>query len=158
MGERLDHIFKAYDIRGMYPGDIDEGIARSIGAAFAGFVDSSSVVLGRDMRTSSPHLAKAFIEGVTSQGTDVVDVGEVSTDALYFASGSLDLPGAMFTASHNPGEYNGLKLCNAGAAPIGESTGLAQIKQDAAREPAPADEEGAVTQRNVLEDYAKHCL
>jgi phosphomannomutase len=158
MSDRLEGIFKAYDIRGEYPDEIDDGVARAIGASFAGFVDSPSIVVGRDMRTSSPDLAAAFIEGATSQGIDVVDLGEVSTDALYFASGNLGLPGAMFTASHNPSEYNGLKLCKAGAAPIGESTGLLEIKKGAEGELATSDDKGSVSQKNVLADYAKHCL
>jgi phosphomannomutase len=115
----LKSIFKAYDVRGVYPGELNEDVARRVGAAFARFVESDRVVVGRDMRTSSPALANAFAEGVTAEGGSVVDVGEVSTDALYFASGKLDLPGIMFTASHNPARYNGMKMCKAKAVPIG---------------------------------------
>ena len=125
----LGQIFKAYDIRGIYPDELDEGTARRIGGGFAKFADSNRIAVGRDMRTSSPSLAAAFIEGAAAAGVDVVDVGLVSTDALYFASGRLNVPGAMFTASHNPAEYNGLKLCRAQAAPIGADTGLAEIRR-----------------------------
>ncbi len=125
---KLDTIFKAYDIRGLYPSEIDEDIARKVGNAFVGFTGASTLVVGRDMRPSSVPLAAAFIEGATRAGADVIDVGLASTDLVYFASGSLDVPGAMFTASHNPGGYNGIKLCRAGAGPIGADTGLTQIK------------------------------
>jgi phosphomannomutase len=152
----LGEIFKAYDIRGVYPDQLDEDAARRIGAAFARFVEGDRVVVGRDMRTSSPSLARAFIEGATGAGTSVVDVGEVSTDALYFASGHLDAPGAMFTASHNPARYNGLKLCRAAAAPIGSESGLADIRA-LAQEPPPTDGNGSVEQRDVLSEYANHC-
>ena len=116
----LSAIVKAYDIRGVVGEGIDEPVVRALGAALARLVrdDSRAVVVGHDMRPSSPALARAFAEGVTGQGLDVVDIGLASTDQLYFASGSLDLPGAMFTASHNPARYNGVKLCRAGAVPI----------------------------------------
>jgi len=124
----LSRIVKAYDIRGVVPDEFDEEIARALGAAFAQYVDAPSVVTVHDMRESSVPLSRAFAEGVLSQGTDVVDAGLGSTDLLYFASGFLDLPGAMFTASHNPAQYNGIKLCRAGAAPIGVDTGLLEVR------------------------------
>ena len=133
----LDGIVKAYDIRGTYPDQINAEICRAIGTGFGTFVaevepDTTSVVIGRDMRPSGPELVDAFAKGVQSQGLDVVDIGLCSTDMLYFASGSLDMPGVVFTASHNPAEYNGIKLCRSGAAPIGEGSGLERIK-DVAR-------------------------
>ena len=162
----LDTIFKAYDVRGVYPDELDEGLARRIGAAFVRFTGFDRVVLGRDMRLSSPPLAAAFAAGASAAGAAIVDVGEVSTDALYFASGKLDLPGAMFTASHNPGRYNGIKLCRAKAAPIGEESGLLEIKElaraegqpdvRAPTEPVPEDNV-AIEHMDVLGDYARHC-
>jgi phosphomannomutase len=125
----LDEVFKAYDIRGVYPDQIDESLARRIGNSFAHFTGAQHLVVGYDMRPSSVPLATAFIEGATLAGADVTDVGLASTDLVYFASGHLDAPGAMLTASHNPAEYNGIKLCRAGAAPVGEQTGLQQIKE-----------------------------
>ncbi len=125
----LDEVFKAYDIRGVYPDQIDESLARRIGNSFAHFTGAQHLVVGYDMRPSSVPLATAFIEGATLAGADVTDVGLASTDLVYFASGHLDTPGAMLTASHNPAEYNGIKLCRAGAAPVGEQTGLQQIRE-----------------------------
>jgi len=125
----LDSIFKAYDVRGIYPDELDEALARRIGNVFAHFTGAQRVVVGRDMRPSSEPLASAFIEGAVLAGADVTDVGLCSTDVVYYASGSLDAPGAMFTASHNPAQYNGIKMCRAGAAPVGEQTGLQQIKE-----------------------------
>ena len=153
----LDKIFKAYDIRGVYPGELDEDTARRIGTAFVRFSGSDSVVLGRDMRVSSPSLAAAFAQGAAAAGATVVDVGEVSTDALYFASGQLDLPGAMFTASHNPGKYNGIKLCREKAAPVGEESGLLDIKLLASKDEGVTGQAGVVEGRDVLPDYARHC-
>jgi phosphomannomutase len=155
---QLDTIFKAYDIRGTVPDQLNSDLARSIGAAFAGFADASMVVVARDMRPSGVELARAFSEGVTAAGVDVVDIGLSSTDELYFASGSFDAPGAMFTASHNPARYNGIKLCLAGARPVGEDTGLAEIKAAVAAgtAPPPADRPGQVTTRDILEDFAGH--
>ena len=124
----LDAIFKAYDIRGVYPDEIDDALARRIGNAFAHFTGAQQVIVGHDMRPSSEPLTAAFIEGATLAGADVTDIGLCSTDVVYFAAGKLDAPGAMFTASHNPAQYNGIKLCRAGAAPIGQDTGLGQIK------------------------------
>src|SRR5829696_1916640 len=127
----LDPIFKAYDIRGTVPDQLDEDVAGRVGAAFARFAaddGAGRVLVARDMRPSGEALSRAFAEGVTGQGLDVVDLGLASTDLIYFAAGSLDAPGAMFTASHNPAQYNGIKLCRAGAAPVGEDTGLRQLK------------------------------
>lgn len=121
-------IFKAYDIRGTYPDQLDERLARAIGSAFATFVKAPRVVVARDMRPSGATLTRAFSEGARAVGVDVLDAGLASTDFLYFASGHLDAPGAMFTASHNPAEYNGIKMCFAGARPIGVDTGLAEIE------------------------------
>jgi phosphomannomutase len=160
----LDRIFKAYDIRGIVPDELDPDLVRDVGAAMVhtlGVLDvptgSSAVVFGYDMRPSSPKLAAAFAEGVTSQGANVIDIGLASTDQLYFASGHLDLPGAMFTASHNPAQYNGIKLCRAGAAPVGSDTGLNQIRELVATGPLPpAAEHGTVEKRDVLPAYADH--
>ncbi len=122
-------IFKAYDVRGTYPDQLNEDVARATGSAFATFVGGPSVVVARDMRPSGPSLVAAFAEGVRRMGVQVVDIGLASTDLLYFASGYLDAPGAMFTASHNPAQYNGIKMCLAGAKPIGLETGLTDIER-----------------------------
>ncbi|MGZ6909782.1 MAG: phosphomannomutase/phosphoglucomutase [Acidimicrobiia bacterium] len=157
MSDSLDTIFKAYDVRGVFPDEIDEGIAKKIGNAFVRFTGASTVVVGYDMRPSSVPLSRAFIDGATMAGADVVDVGLASTDLVYFAAGSLDAPAAMFTASHNPAQYNGVKMCRAGAAPIGEATGLQQIKEAvAAGLLERAEEVGQVHQRDLLEDFAAH--
>ena len=121
-------IFKAYDVRGTYPDQIDERLARAVGSAFATFVKTPRVVVARDMRPSGASLVGAFSEGVRAVGVEVLDMGLASTDFLYFAAGHLDIPGAMFTASHNPARYNGIKLCLAGAKPIGVDTGLSEIE------------------------------
>jgi phosphomannomutase len=157
----LSDIVKAYDIRGVVGEQLDAALVRRAGAAFARLVaggGASSVVVGHDMRDSSPALAAAFADGVTAQGLDVVSIGLCSTDMLYFASGSLDRPGAMFTASHNPARYNGIKMCRAGAAPVGQETGLAEIKADIEAETPDADgvTAGTVTERNLLEDYGTY--
>lgn len=158
MSHDISKIFKAYDIRGVYPEELDEAVARRIGWAFARFVGSEQVALGRDMRASSPTLAAAFAEGASAAGATVLDLGEVSTDGLYFASGRFDVPGAMFTASHNPARYNGLKLCRAQAAPIGSDSGLADILSLATSDEAgEASGPARVEQREVLSDYAAHC-
>ncbi|GAA1215227.1 phosphomannomutase/phosphoglucomutase [Prauserella alba] len=155
----LSAIVKAYDIRGVVGDQLDAGLVRNFGAAFALLIkpDSPSVVIGHDMRDSSPELASAFAEGVTSQGLDVVSIGLASTDELYFASGKLAMPGAMFTASHNPAEYNGIKLCRSGAAPVGQDTGLAEIR-DTVEHGVPefAGQAGAITERDVLSEYAEY--
>ncbi len=152
----LDPIFKAYDVRGVYPDELNEDIARRIGAAFAGFIPDGKVIVGRDMRTSSPALAAAFAEGVTWAGKSVIDIGEVSTDTCYFASGTLNLPAVMFTASHNPARYNGLKMSLAGAVPISGDSGLDEIRDRAAELDVPSGT-ADVEQRDVLSDYAAHC-
>ncbi|WP_370944463.1 phosphomannomutase/phosphoglucomutase [Amycolatopsis sp. cg5] len=155
----LSGIVKAYDIRGVVGEQLDAALIREFGAAFALLIkpESPTVVIGHDMRDSSPGLAEAFADGVTSQGLDVVSIGLASTDQLYFASGSLNLPGAMFTASHNPAQYNGIKLCRAGAAPVGQDTGLAEIR-DTVEQGVPAFEgqPGTVTHQDVLADYAAY--
>jgi phosphomannomutase len=158
----LSSLIKAYDVRGVVPDQWDEQISRAIGAAFAEFVISDSgattVVTAHDMRESSIPLSRAFAEGVMSRGVDVVEAGLGSTDLLYFAAGSLDMPGAMFTASHNPAEYNGIKLCRAGAAPIGQDSGLVTIRESAERDSYDRETSrvGEVTQRDVLAEYAAH--
>jgi phosphomannomutase len=152
-------IVKAYDVRGVVPDQLDPEIATLFGAAFAELVrdDSHAVVIAYDMRPSSPDLARAFADGVTSQGLDAVLAGLGSTDLLYFASGHLGLPGAMFTASHNPARYNGIKLCRAGAAPVGQDTGLTTLRDRVnAGGPPPAATKGTVTEQNLLEAYAAH--
>ena len=152
----LDAIFKAYDIRGTVPDQLDSDLARRIGAAFARFTKASTVLVARDMRESGVELVAAFTAGVTSQGVDVVDLGMASTDLIYFAAGSLDAPGAMFTASHNPAQYNGIKLCLSGARPVGEDTGLVEIKDLAGRDLPAADHQGSVTQKSLIGEYADH--
>ncbi|MEV6897201.1 phosphomannomutase/phosphoglucomutase [Amycolatopsis sp. NPDC051372] len=155
----LSGIVKAYDIRGVVGEQLDASLVRDFGAAFALLIkaESPSVVIGHDMRDSSPQLSSAFAEGVTSQGLDVVSIGLCSTDELYFASGSLNMPGAMFTASHNPAKYNGIKMCRAGASPVGQDTGLAEIR-DTVEQGVPAFEgkTGSVSERDVLGDYAAY--
>ena len=155
----LADIFKAYDVRGLYPDQLDEDAARRIGAAFAEFVSAPTVVIGRDCRPSSPALADSFAEGVRSRGTDVIDIGLATTDMLYLASGRLDVPGAMFTASHNPPAYNGLKLCRAGAAPIGEDSGLPAIRDLADRGTGPsAATRGRLEGRSMVDEYVDHVV
>ncbi len=151
-------IFKAYDVRGTYPDQLNEAVARATGSAFATFVGGPSIVVARDMRPSGPSLVAAFAEGVRSVGVEVVDIGLASTDLLYFASGHLDSPGAMFTASHNPAQYNGIKMCLAGAKPIGLETGLADIEKmanDFFVTPA-SGELAAMTEGDVLAAWVKH--
>lgn len=153
----LSQIFKAYDIRGVYPDELDEDAARSIGAAFATFTEAERIAVGRDMRPSSAPLAQAFTHGAGSAGSTVIDLGLVSTDALYYASGRFDVPAAMFTASHNPARYNGLKLCRARAAPIGAESGLVEIKELAERNEVTGRHQAAVEEADILDDYARHC-
>ena len=154
----LSSIVKAYDIRGVVPDQLDEQVARAVGAAFARVTGAERIVTARDMRESSAPLAAAFAEGVTAQGADVLDAGLGSTDLLYFAAGSLDLPGAMFTASHNPARYNGIKLCRAGAAPVGQDTGLREIRALAEQDLEPAARRGRVEQLDLLPAYAAYLL
>ncbi|MFI5036051.1 MAG: phosphomannomutase/phosphoglucomutase [Acidimicrobiales bacterium] len=133
-------IFKAYDVRGTYPDQLDEGVARAVGSAFADFAASSRLVMARDMRASGVSLTAAFADGARARGVEVLDLGLASTDQLYFASGFLDAPGVMFTASHNPARYNGIKLCLAGARPVGVDSGLVDVAAAARRyAEAPAD-------------------
>ncbi len=167
---RLADFIKAYDVRGIVPDELDADVARAIGRAFAEVValpdGAGGVVVGHDMRPSSPELSRAFADGVASTGLDVTLIGLCSTDGLYYASGALDLPGAMFTASHNPAQYNGIKLCRAGARPVGQDTGLAEItgvaqalvdagpSARAVEGPGGEPAAGRITQRDVLGDYA----
>ncbi|HUI47156.1 MAG TPA: phosphomannomutase/phosphoglucomutase [Acidimicrobiia bacterium] len=156
-GVLLDGVFKAYDIRGVYPDDIDEALVRRIGNVFAHFTGAQNLVVGHDMRESSEPLAAAFIEGATLAGADVTDVGLASTDLVYFASGRLDAPGAMLTASHNPPQYNGVKLCRAGAAPVGEQSGLQQIKEMVASGVISRGESaGKVEHVDMLDAFGEH--
>ncbi|WP_045861876.1 phosphomannomutase/phosphoglucomutase [Streptomyces sp. WMMB 714] len=159
----LSEIVKAYDVRGVVPDQWDEALAELFGAAFVRVTDASAIVVGHDMRPSSPGLSRAFGRGAAGQGADVTEIGLCSTDQLYFASGQLDLPGAMFTASHNPAQYNGIKMCRAGAKPVGQESGLAEVRAlveewlasgPPAREPDAA--QGTLVQRDVLTDYAQH--
>ncbi len=161
----LDAIFKAYDVRGLVPEQFDERVARAVGVGFARFVVGvdptvTRVLVARDMRPSGVGMVAAFAQGANSQGIDVVDLGLGSTDLLYFASGSMDAPGAMFTASHNPAQYNGIKFCAAGARPIGEDSGLRDIRDTAASSLAGAVEDaatpGSCSQADVLDAFADH--
>ncbi|MGH3432469.1 MAG: phosphomannomutase/phosphoglucomutase, partial [Thermocrispum sp.] len=157
-GGDLSGIVKAYDIRGVVGAQLTEELVAGFGAAFARLMraeGANAVVIGHDMRDSSPALSAAFAGGVTTQGVDVVSIGLASTDQLYYASGSLDLPGAMFTASHNPAAYNGIKLCRAGASPVGQESGLTEIRE-AIEQGVPAHDgpQGTVTERDVLDGYA----
>jgi phosphomannomutase len=152
----LASIVKAYDIRGVVPGQLDEGVAEAVGAAFAELTGADTIVTMHDMRTSSAPLADAFGRGAAERGADVLAGGLGSTDMLYYASGELGIPGAMVTASHNPPQYNGIKLCRAGAKPVGIETGLAQIRDMAERTWPPAPRTGSVTPRDLLPGYADH--
>ena len=153
----LDKIFKAYDIRGVVPDELDEDVAEQVGAAFVRLTNAKAVVTLHDMRTSSEPLADALGRGAASQGADVIRGGLGSTDMVYYASGSLDTPGAMVTASHNPARYNGIKLCKAGAKPVGIETGLAEIKaMVAGGVPAHDGEPGTITDRDLLPGYADY--
>ncbi|HEY2237780.1 MAG TPA: phosphomannomutase/phosphoglucomutase, partial [Streptosporangiaceae bacterium] len=153
----MAEIFKAYDIRGVVPDDLDEGMAEAVGAAYARLTGAGQIVTVHDMRTSSAPLAAAFARGVTGQGADVIAAGLGSTDMLYYASGDLGVPGAMITASHNPARYNGIKLCRAGAKPVGQETGLAEVRQLVADGgPAGAGTPGQVVARDLLSGYAEH--
>jgi phosphomannomutase len=155
----LDRIFKAYDVRGLVPDELNDDVARAVGAAFARFAGAPRVLVGRDMRPSGPALSDAFMEGVMSQGVDVVDLGLIPTDLLYFAAGKLDAPGATFTGSHNPAAYNGIKLCLPGAKPVGEDTGLGEIKamvEAGSDALAPAAAPGSRESVDLLDEYAAH--
>jgi phosphomannomutase len=152
----LSKIVKAYDIRGVVPDELDEETVRSVGAAFASFTKAPTIVVAHDMRESSGPFSRAFAEGAAAQGADVVLAGLASTDLLYFAAGRLDMPGAMFTASHNPAKYNGIKLCLAGARPVGQETGLLEIR-DLAQAGVPAYDgtPGTITERELVDDYGQ---
>ena len=162
---RLTNFVKAYDVRGLVGSQLTTDVCRALGHSFARFVASGgarAIVIAHDMRESSPELSGAFAEGVTGAGLDVVMAGLASTDLLYFASGTLNLPGAMFTASHNPATYNGIKMCLAGAVPISLDTGLGRVRDDAQAildgqaEPEVAAVRGTVSERNLLADYADY--
>ena len=158
----IDEIFKAYDVRGLAPEQLDATLSRQIGAAFGRFVadteGAEAIALGHDMRPTSPEFSAAFAEGVMSQGVDVVDIGLASTDMMYFASGSMDLPGAVFTASHNPAGYNGIKMCRRGAKPLGGDTGLDTIKEASRTLLDPAESTGTSRSVDLLNDFADHVL
>ncbi len=159
---RLAGIVKAYDVRGLSPAQLDPHVARVLGEAFAdevGVTGRGTIVIGHDMRDTSPGLSAAFADGVRSRGADVIDIGLASTDLLYFMSGDLDVPGVMITASHNPAEYNGIKLCRAGARPIGYDTGLSAMATAASAlldRPEPPPVLGTVQTRDGLRRYAQH--
>jgi phosphomannomutase len=156
----LDAVVKAYDVRGTVPDQLDESLARAFGVAFARFTDAESVAVAHDMRPSGPALVAAFEEGLTSEGVSVVNLGLASTDLLYYASGSMNVPGAMFTASHNPAQYNGIKMCTAGAKSIGIDNGLRELRELArgVLGQAVVGDSSLVTRRNLLADFAKHVL
>ncbi len=170
-GRDLSAIIKAYDVRGTYPDQLDEDLAHAIGTAFVEVLGirtsdggAGAVVVGHDMRPSGPSLVASFGQGVREAGCDVIEIGLASTDGLYFASGSLNLPGAMFTASHNPAQYNGIKLCRAGAAPVGQDSGLREISElisSGAVDPiqaadSPVHPLGSIAARDVLPEYARY--
>lgn len=154
----VNAVIKAYDVRGVVGDQIDAEFVSDVGASFARLMRAENarrIVIGHDMRDSSPELATAFAEGVLGQGLDVVHIGLASTDQLYFASGKLDCPGAMFTASHNPAQYNGIKLCRAKALPVGQDTGLATIAAEVtAGVPGYDGPRGTATETDLLDDYA----
>ncbi len=159
----LNQIIKAYDVRGTYPDQIDADLARAVGSAFIEVLKvrkseggPGAIVIGHDMRPSGPELVAAFAQGVMSQGCDVIQIGLCSTDGLYFASGHLGLPGAMFTASHNPAQYNGIKLCKQGAAPVGQETGLRQIKEmiESGWTSSYQGPAGSETKQDLVSEYA----
>ncbi|THA66148.1 phosphomannomutase/phosphoglucomutase [Streptomyces sp. A0958] len=158
----LSQLVKAYDVRGVVPDQWGEPLAELFGAAFVEVTGADAIVVGHDMRPTSPGLSGAFARGAAGRGADVTMIGLCSTDQLYYASGALDLPGAMFTASHNPAQYNGIKMCRAGAAPVGQDTGLADIRTlveewSSTGAPQPLTP-GTVTERDTLTDYAAHLL
>ncbi|MCX6542416.1 MAG: phosphomannomutase/phosphoglucomutase [Actinobacteria bacterium] len=160
---KLDAIVKAYDIRGTVPDQLDADVAHALGVAFASFTKAPHIVVAQDMRPSGPELVDAFARGVMEQGIDVVLLGLASTDLLYFAAGRLDAPGAMFTASHNPAQYNGIKLCLSGARPVGADTGLEEVKAIAqavldGRGPLPAERPGRSTHRDLMSAFVDHVV
>jgi phosphomannomutase len=156
----LDAVVKAYDVRGTVPDQLDESLARAFGVAFAQYTKATSVVVAHDMRPSGPGLVAAFEDGVTACGATVVNLGLASTDLLYYASGNMDVPGAMFTASHNPAQYNGIKMCKAGAKSIGIDSGLAEVRElaRAALGTNIVGDPSKVSKRNLLAEFADHVL
>lgn len=159
--DNVHRVFKAYDVRGLVGDEVDDDLARAVGAAFVEVVGRDrGVVVGHDMRPSSPGMAQAFAEGAASRGAGVTLIGLASTDQLYFASGDLGRPGAMFTASHNPAAYNGIKMCRANAVPVGLDTGLAEIRDLVAAGGLPpyGDEPGTIDSTDVLDAYAAHLV
>ncbi|MGZ4138391.1 MAG: phosphomannomutase/phosphoglucomutase [Actinomycetota bacterium] len=155
----LDAIFKAYDIRGLYPDQLDEEVAHRTGRAFVAVLNARAVVVAHDMRSSSEPLSAAFISGAATQGADVTDMGLATTDMLYYASGSLNMPGVVFTASHNPSKYNGMKLVRSGALPVGSSSGLDQIKAMVESGDFPRPPRlGQIGRRDLLPDFVDHVL
>jgi phosphomannomutase len=155
----LDQVFKAYDVRGVYPEQLDEDLARRIGKAFIALTGADTLAIGQDMRPSSDPMAEALSEGATSQGADVIRVGLCSTDMIYYVSGALDVAAIMLTASHNPSQYNGLKFCRPGAVPVGQESGLAELKEMvAADEPkGTAERRGSVRSgEDLLARYGEH--
>jgi phosphomannomutase len=159
----LDSIVKAYDIRGTTPDQMNDEVAYALGVAFADFVGAPLVIVARDMRTTGESLVAAFSDGVTSRGVNILNLGLASTDLVYFAAGSLNAPGAMFTASHNPAEYNGIKFCLSGARPVGIDTGLATIRDVAktvlaGNGPSPVAAKGSMAERDMLDEFADHVV
>ncbi len=156
----LDAVVKAYDVRGTVPDQLDESLARAFGVAFAQYTKATSVVVAHDMRPTGPGLVAAFEDGVTACGATVVNLGLASTDLLYYASGNMDVPGAMFTASHNPAQYNGIKMCKAGAKSIGIDSGLAEVRELArvALGTNIVGDPSKVSKRNLLAEFADHVL
>ena len=159
----LDQIVKAYDVRGTTPDQMNDDVAFALGIAFAEFVDATTVLVARDMRTTGESLSEAFANGVMSRGKNIIDLGLASTDLVYFAAGTLNAPGAMFTASHNPAQYNGIKFCLSGARPVGIDTGLAEIRDTAkqvlaGKGPQPVAVSGSRTERDMLDEFADHVV
>ena len=162
----LDNIFKAYDIRGLVPDELNPKVARKVGAAFAHFLTNNSsdtvskpLVVGYDMRKDSEELAMSVIEGMRSQGRDVINIGRVATDMLYFAVGHLEAAGGIVvTASHNPGAYNGMKICREGARPIGVDTGLTDIKQLVAEDKLESQDEGGLIEQDIMDEWVEHAI
>ena len=155
----MNNIFKAYDVRGVYPAEINEEIAYNIGRAFAVFTQAKKIIIGRDMRVSGIALVENFAQGVIDQGIDALLVGEISTDCSYFAAGKFNLPAAMFTASHNPRQYNGIKFSLSGAVPISEDTGLKKIQQISEEKKWPAvNKKGIIEKKDILNEYIEHAL
>ena len=155
----MSGVFKAYDIRGRTDtGELTPELAQAIGAAFARLAMAPRIAVGRDCRASSPSLAAALMAGITEQGTSVLDLGEVATDMIYYVSGTEQVPGAVVTASHNPSEYNGIKLCREGAAPVGEDSGLAEIERMVTEGLDPGPGGGTIEQVDLREGYINHLL